>query len=241
MKKLILIIFLFTVASPAYSEFKSFGPYIEYSNKIYCVGLLSQEIQDADYQKLNNYLNSTISPETCEPSQNGRKGKELLKVIELNDSPGGELLAAMGIIDLLQKNEIAVEVWDRGPKYRRFKCSSACALIFAGAPKRHYVISKNEGSIYPPHEGYFGLHKPKFTNSQNTFENAVEKEKEYDRLKYLLIDMLGKVGVDAEFVIRAFETKHSNIYIPLFVDLLMWEVITTTEPYSPKNTFGNWY
>ena len=223
------------------ADFQVWGPFIDGAGRSYCAGVIRQEIKPSIASSIRTYLETKVHPANCKPAENGILGSELLKVIEITDSIGGDLNAAVAIVELMQRYDIAVETWDRGPKYSKFKCASACALIFAGAPRRHYIVGQNDGSVFPPFSSKFGLHKPEFIVPNNVFKDEVAKEKEYDRLKYRLIELYKKVGVKPQFVIRSFETSSGELFIPRYIDILLWGVVTSNEPYDPKSTFSAYY
>lgn len=245
MRKLfVLFIHIFLLTSfpiSANAGISFWGPYKDGNGRNYCAGLLKQKIDEGTAIQLNKFIHARINPLTCKEDTAGVFGHELLKVIEITDSNGGDLVAAMSIVALLQNYGIAAETWDRGPKYSKYKCVSSCAIIFAGAPFRHYIVGINEGSIYPPLRGKFALHKPEFIVPENAFEGSVDREMKYDKLKYQLIEMVGKVGVKPEFIIKTFEISNNNIHVPLYVDLLMWGVVTSNKPYDPSATYSPYY
>ena len=225
----------------AHAQISIFGPYKDGAGRLYCAGLIKHQIDYGTGKRLYDFLHSKIDPNTCRKDIGGVNGHELLKVIEITESKGGDLLAAMTIISLLQDYQIAVETWDRGPKYEIYKCVSSCAIIFAGAPSRHYVVGINQGSVYPPVRSKFGLHKPEFVVPENTFKNTIDREKKYDKLKYALMELVGRVGVKPDFIVKTFEISNNEIFIPLYVDLLMWGVVTSNKPYDPLQAASPYY
>lgn len=225
----------------AKATFDVYGFKTDGTGQEYCKGMISGTISKRTGKDLYNFLHAKVDPKTCKLDNGGILGSKLLKVIHVTQSKGGDLLAAITIISMMQDYKIAAETWDRGPKYRANMCNSSCAIIFAGAPFRHYVIGINKGSQYPPISSKFGLHKPEFLAPESTFKSSVEREMEYDQLKYKLIEIVGKVGVKADFIIKTFETSNNDVFVPLYVDLLMWNVVTSKYPYDPKNAWDPYY
>lgn len=203
---------------------------IKYGEPAGCKLVLNtNHITEATADLIVELLNEYFDPVSCSRSthSNGVDQKPI-KFLEIVHSYGGDVGAAIKIIRSLQQYKIPTV---RNDSFSG-DCFSACSLIFAGAPARHYVQMVKPWDMKLPTSGAkLGMHKPAFVSQRY---DSLQAEKDLDRMKYELIELLGKVGVSPDFVIKTFEKSNSEMLQPSIQQLLLWNVITHYGP--PKGT-----
>ena len=89
---------------------------------------------------------------------NGKPAFIFFKTLTLIASPGGDLNAAVEIIDLVKKYKLVTHVDELVSGAGG--CLSSCALIFAAGNKRHYT--NPETLDFASNNIIVGIHKPFF-------------------------------------------------------------------------------
>jgi len=215
-----------------------------------CEVIITGNIDEKTYTDFYDFLIFPVNvnePFCSRDTASTIEGSEAIHSVLLASSIGGEVEYAVKIIRLLQKFNIPTRVTQYPAQQigNRDACLSACSLIFAGSPYRHYVTTKSplddlliDKFRFPQKFTNLGIHKPKFTSGNY---DRVQRERELDNIKYDLIDLLQRVGVSPEFVIRTFETPNKDVFFPSLHQLLLWNVVTHITPVEPQTREFDWY
>lgn len=185
-----------------------------------CGFVLSGEV---NFEKVADFildLQSIRNPATCELDPAGKPAHTFFKTFTLIDSPGGDLHAALDIINLIKKYKLVTHV--DAVMSQNIGCLSSCALVFAAGSQRHYTDPKNLGSA--TQNNTLGIHKPYFTSGTYDY---LKSEKALDRVKYELVKTFADNGLDPRFTITMFETPSEDIKYPLITEMLIWRVISS--------------
>lgn len=175
-------------------------------------------------------LRGEITSREAEWFQNAFKNRNFCKTNNLPDptifwiisSPGGDVEAAVEIMQIIRKHKISTFIWYDQYSYERTfipECLSACALIFSSGLHRHFRKKVEENT-------HLGIHKPSFV--ERTYDYVTE-EKKHDEIKYALIDAMQEIGIDPRFIIKMYETKSEEMYFEKLTNLLIWNVITSLD------------
>lgn len=175
-------------------------------------------------------LNGEITVKESEWFKNAYKKNEFCKDDNLNlptifwiiSSPGGDVQAALEIMEIIRKQRLSTFIWHDKHSLRRGsrpECLSSCALVFSSGLHRHFKKTVESNS-------HLGIHKPSFV--ARTYE-YIEEERKHDQIKYALIDVMREQGIDPRFVIKMYETKYEEMYFEKLTNLLIWNVITSLD------------
>jgi hypothetical protein len=108
-------------------------------------------------KKINVTFRGEIKPGDAEQFASVIADRTLINKLSI-DSPGGDLLEAMRIAELVKKLHITVEVAKGG------HCVSACFFIFLEGHLKVFSSANDDGTLptknYPNQRGYVGIHRP---------------------------------------------------------------------------------
>jgi hypothetical protein len=139
-------------------------------------------------------------------------------------SPGGDVLEALKIAEILNKNLIEVETpwrpseaWDKKTrktvmlphlcvKLRRSDmancvCNSACALVWLSAPLK-------DDNDY----AYIGIHRPRFSENYFAGLGAVQAQEKYTEMAKTVSSFLAENEVPPEIITKMMSVPSSDIY-----------------------------
>ena len=216
---LLTILLIFGATTVSASSLTNILRYGTYPNQT-CGFIISGEINSDTVSGFKKVLKSIRNPQDCSLNSSGKPAYTFFKTVTLTGSNGGDLNAAVEIIDLIIKNDLITHIDELITDERQ--CLSSCALIFASGSQRHYTNPRALNSAST--NNILGIHKPYFTEGNYDYLN---NEKVLDEIKYSLIKIFNENDIDPRFTIKMFETPSESILFPKVTDLLIWGVITS--------------
>lgn len=123
--------------------------------------------------------------------------------VELN-SPGGDVLAAMEIGNLVRKEWM----WTTAPDDPGTECASACVFIFAAGARR---IAGSESKI--------GIHRPHFEEQLFSGLDRDHAQVKYDQLSQSVQAYLAKMGMSGQLFIEMMRVPSNKIRMLSYQEL----------------------